>query len=216
MKTTKGHSDTLISPIFSPGILLDAADLQQGVIYTQELMHLMMRHLFSPGVVCGLGIEGLAGNQGCPGKFTFTVQPGLALDACGRPIHVPNPIPIEISLTPTNTIYLIFIEYQEHASCCKEAQIKSDGTSNVVATRRSEGYEITIKVKGQENETGIKIGSIQIDHNGTPLVDSSKPTPITGKFALALSPVSAAQNNVSQSTGNQGTTSPTNDGTNTA
>lgn len=172
MKTTKGHSDTLISPIFSPGILLDAADLQQGVIYTQELMHLIMRHLFSPGVVCGLDIRDLNEVKGCLGKYKFTLSAGLALDDCGRPIHVPTEISVEAELN-SNSTYGIFIKYQAGASGCKEAYATSDGTSESVATRKKEGYEIEIEIDSapqnaanttscskNANEVRIQIGKI--------------------------------------------------------
>lgn len=197
MKTTQGHSDKLISPIFSPGILLDAADLQQGVIYTQELMHLMMRHLFSPGVVCGLEIGEKTGGQGCSGKYTFTVQPGLALDDCGRPIHVPKEISVEAELS-SNSTYGIFIKYQSSASCHKEAYAKSDGTSESVATRKKEGYEISVEQistqvtsgKTKDCDTsvdcmGIKIGEIAIKNDQWVL--TTKPDLVCTKFSPTAS-----------------------------
>ena len=85
-KIAEGFSETLVSPLFSPGILLEAADLQRGVDYTQELMRLMVRHLFGSGVVCGLQIDILNSTLQ---TFTFSITAGLALDCLGRPIHVP-------------------------------------------------------------------------------------------------------------------------------
>lgn len=213
MKTTQGHSDKLISPIFSPGILLDAADLQQSVIYTQELMHLMMRHLFSPGVVSGLGIDNLEKVKDCSDKYTFTVQPGLALDACGRPIHVPKEISVEAELN-SNSTYGIFIKYQASASGCKEAYAKSDGTSESVETRKKEGYEISVEQTTPVLESndcgtsadcmGIKIGEIKIKDKTWSL--ETTPAPVCTRFNLnACAPPEKINKPGGDGTGESGT-----------
>ncbi len=147
-----GYSDSLISPVFHPGILLEAADLQQGVIYTQELMRLMVRHLFGSGVVCGLQINI---PSSASTTLTFSITAGLALDCLGRPIHVPsdlNGLTHETTGCPeSDTVaFQILLSHRSEQCRMKETRGTPGEPSDTVPTRLCEGYQLWIR--GVKNE----------------------------------------------------------------
>lgn len=142
-KIAEGFSETLVSPLFSPGILLEAADLQRGVEYTQELMRLMVRHLFGSGVVCGLQIS--IDEKASKEKLVFSVSPGLALDCLGRPIHVPSNLTltdvIECARTD-NKDFQILLSHRSEQCRMKETRGTPGEPSDTVPTRLYEGYQL--------------------------------------------------------------------------
>ena len=144
-KIAEGFSETLVSPLFSPGILLEAADLQRGVDYTQELMRLMVRHLFGSGVVCGLQIDILNSTLQ---TFTFSITAGLALDCLGRPIHVPSDLTlthvIECARTD-NKDFQILLSHRSEQCRMKETRCTPGEPSDTVPTRLCEGYQLWIR-----------------------------------------------------------------------
>ncbi len=144
-KIAEGFSETLVSPLFSPGILLEAADLQRGVDYTQELMRLMVRHLFGSGVVCGLQIKD---PEGSSGKLTFSITAGLALDCLGRPIHVPSDLTLThvIECIGTgNKAFQILLSHRSEQCRMKETRCTPGEPSDTVPTRLCEGYQLWIR-----------------------------------------------------------------------
>jgi hypothetical protein len=77
---------SLVRPRFSPGLLLEDEDLTAGVDYTRELNRLLFRSLFGCGVICGLTVKA---EPECNGRqLQIVIEPGLALDCMGDPIHV--------------------------------------------------------------------------------------------------------------------------------
>jgi hypothetical protein len=76
-------------PRYSPGLILEDSDLSSAVDYTQQLSRLLFRNLFGCGVICGLTVKV---ERDCGLKVT--VAPGLALDGCGDPIQLPEPVVI--------------------------------------------------------------------------------------------------------------------------
>jgi len=152
-KIAEGFSETLVSPLFSPGILLEAADLQRGVDYTQELMRLMVRHLFGSGVVCGLQITNLSVTEST--KLTFTITAGLALDCLGRPIHVPFDLK---GLTHETTgclesgevAFQILLSHRSEQCRMKETRGTPGEPSDTVPTRLYEGYQLWIRKAKKE------------------------------------------------------------------
>lgn len=84
-------SGTLQRPRYSPGLILEDSDLTAAIDYTRDLTRIMLRSLFGCGVVCGLtaGVDEKCG-------LTIKVQPGLAIDSCGDPIHVKDGVTIVI------------------------------------------------------------------------------------------------------------------------
>jgi hypothetical protein len=90
-------------PLYAPGLILQDSDLTAAVDYTRDLSRLLFRTLFGCGVVCGLRV-GIREDCG----LTVTVAPGLALDGCGDPLHLPGPATVKLDertgvLSPTGT-----------------------------------------------------------------------------------------------------------------
>lgn len=82
---------TLERPRYSPGLILEDADLTAAVDYTRDLNRLLFRSLFGCGVICGLDV---AVKVDC--DLVVTVNPGLALDGCGDPLHLTGQLPIRL------------------------------------------------------------------------------------------------------------------------
>jgi len=90
-------------PLYAPGLILQDSDLTAAVDYTRELNRLLFRTLFGCGVVCGLRV-GIREDCG----LTVTIAPGLALDGCGDPLHLPGPATVKLDerdgvLSPVGT-----------------------------------------------------------------------------------------------------------------
>jgi hypothetical protein len=90
-KFSKTSVGLLERPRYSPGLILEDSDLTSAVDYTRTLNRLLFRSLFGCGVICGLrtSVEEECGLQ-------VTVAPGLALDGCGDPLHVPAPVTFKL------------------------------------------------------------------------------------------------------------------------
>src|SRR3954470_3565801 len=84
---TKTVAGLLERPRYSPGLILQDADLTSAVDYTRELSRLLFRSLFGCGVVCGLRVTV---DTDC--DLEVTVAPGLALDGCGDPVQLTSPV----------------------------------------------------------------------------------------------------------------------------
>ena len=78
-------------PLYAPGLILQDSDLTAAVDYTRELNRLLFRTLFGCGVICGLRV-GIREDCG----LTVTIAPGLALDGCGDPLHLPGPATVKL------------------------------------------------------------------------------------------------------------------------
>ena len=79
-------------PRFFAGQLLTEDDLEALTGYVTAKSRLHTRYLAGAGVVCGLEVA-------CPpcGGGTIRVQPGYALDCCGRDIVLPCPVDLDIN-----------------------------------------------------------------------------------------------------------------------
>jgi hypothetical protein len=79
-------------PRFFAGQLLTEDDLEALTAYVTAKSRLHTRYLAGAGVVCGLEVT-------CPpcGGGTIRVQPGYALDCCGRDIMLPCPVDLDIN-----------------------------------------------------------------------------------------------------------------------
>ncbi|WP_434403400.1 hypothetical protein [Sphingobium sp. DN12] len=94
---------SLERPLYAPGLILQDSDLTAAVDYTRELNRLLFRTLFGCGVLCGLTVS-IRENCG----LIVTVAPGLALDGCGDPLHLPGSAVIKLEerdgvLSPAGT-----------------------------------------------------------------------------------------------------------------
>ena len=143
LKTEPGLS-SLQRPRYSPGLLLEDEDLTAGVDYTQNMMRLMMRHLFGCGVVCGLGVEAKLTCNGS--KLEITVGSGLALDGGGNPIHLPNPHSLVFSAPdclPMPERVWVAVCYRTKDCRPRDAGC-AEGSERQFATRIRDGYEIRV------------------------------------------------------------------------
>jgi hypothetical protein len=139
--SAKGTS-TLTRATFSPGMLLQHADLQQLNAYTRDLSRLLFKSLFGCGVVCGLKVQG---NLQC-GRLKITVDAGVALACSGDPIHVPKPVEIwvdEPSDPEDVKLWVVLCRTVKHcapriSSCCE------DDDASSAYTRERDGYEIQV------------------------------------------------------------------------
>lgn len=96
VKTTRLRHDN--GPLSAPernhyfyGKLLDESALQQEQVYSIKKRRLINRLALGSGVLCGLNV---VLEQTDRGRFV-AVQPGVALDANGREIIVPEPVTID-------------------------------------------------------------------------------------------------------------------------
>lgn len=90
-------------PLYAPGLILQDSDLTAAVDYTRDLSRLLFRSLFGCGVICGLSV-GIREDCG----LIVTVAPGVALDGCGDPLHLPGPATVKLGerdgvLSPVGT-----------------------------------------------------------------------------------------------------------------
>lgn len=83
----------LMRPIYFTGQLLTARDFQAEQEYHQQKRRLLNRTLHGYGVVCGL----LVTPTEPPDPARVTVEAGLALDASGREIVIPEPTKLDLS-----------------------------------------------------------------------------------------------------------------------
>ena len=79
-------------PRFFAGQLLTEDDLEALTAYVTAKNRLHARYLAGSGVVCGLEVA----CQPCGGG-TIRVQPGYALDCCGRDIVVACPVDLDVN-----------------------------------------------------------------------------------------------------------------------
>lgn len=86
-KLSQTKVGALERPRYAPGLILEDSDLTAAVDYTRELNRLLFRSLFGCGVVCGLTVEA---EEDC--GLGLVVAPGLALDGCGDPLHLREPV----------------------------------------------------------------------------------------------------------------------------
>lgn len=140
---TEGKS-TLVRPRFSPGLLLRDDDLKVGVDYTRDLSRLLFRSLFGCGVVCGLKVTV---DLTC-GKLLVKVDPGVALNPMGDPIHVPSPTTVKIDPTCGKEIPpKIWVTLCRTEKCCAPRTAVcgcEEEDSASVCTREQEGFEIRL------------------------------------------------------------------------
>jgi hypothetical protein len=141
--SAKGWS-TLVRPKFGPGMLLQHEDLEQLHGYTRELNRLLFRNLFGCGVVCGLVVKP---EPHC-GKWRIKVDPGLALNCTGDPIHVPKEQTLDVDTdcnpSPDTPLWVILCP---STKCCAPRTSMcptDDEETSSSCTRERDGFEIQV------------------------------------------------------------------------
>src|SRR6185503_11694 len=139
---------TLVRPRFSPGLLLEDEDLTAGVDYTRELNRLLFRSLFGCGVICGLTVEA---KPMCHGRqLQIVIEPGLALDCMGDPIHVTGrqTVTYDPQCDPFPASIWVTACYLE--KCCRPRDVScgcddsGQDSTQVERTRIRDGFEIKL------------------------------------------------------------------------
>jgi hypothetical protein len=131
-------------PRFSPGLLLEAQDLNASVDYTREMMRLMLKSLFGCGVVCGLKVSS---ELSCNDQHvTVVVEPGFALDCDGNLIHVPRPqsLTYKTECKPLPPHICVVLKYTEQCTRPRDVSCSSEDDSERVHTRSAQGFVIQL------------------------------------------------------------------------
>ena len=118
---------------FFTGKLLDADDLRQEQEYVNQKRYLHNRALHGLGVVSGLTVS-LSGGSSAP---SVRVEPGLALDRCGREVLLTSAL--AVSVAGDKSPRYVVIDYCEHET--DPAPLVSGG---VAYTRIEEGARVWI------------------------------------------------------------------------
>lgn len=97
IRCTQKTPSTLVRPQYSPGLLLNDDDLTLAVDYTRSLNRLLFRSLLGSGVIAGLVVKHMPDSDKL--KLFVTVEPGMALDPHGDPLHLIAPATIVVEPT---------------------------------------------------------------------------------------------------------------------
>lgn len=136
---------SLVRPQYSPGLLLNDDDLTQAVDYTRNLSRMLFKSLLGCGVVCGLVVR--RPELVC-GKLVIKVEPGVALDCHGDPLHVPEMAVIAIDPTcgvevPAR-LWVLIKRYDKHCAPRSALCSQDDDDAASVCTRIRDGYEVSL------------------------------------------------------------------------
>jgi hypothetical protein len=142
--TTKCGLSSLEYPQFSPGQLLDDDDLNSGVIYTRDLIRLLVRSLFGCGVICGLQVKPQWTCENT--KWSITVTKGLAVDCMGDVIELPSDITIVYGPDCRQLPDALWVTICYLKKCCrpKDVACSQNDDTQPKLTRVRSGYEIRL------------------------------------------------------------------------
>jgi hypothetical protein len=131
------------------GKVLGARDLQDEQTYFLEKEILHARYLHGYGVVCGLRVRPTEPPQ----RWRLVVEPGLALDPCGREIVVPQAVEYGFGrLEQRGPIYLV-IEYCEVEADPMPVPGPPEGPQDSIeASRVEETFRLDIRTEPGEGE----------------------------------------------------------------
>ncbi|ELX08634.1 hypothetical protein Jab_2c06890 [Janthinobacterium sp. HH01] len=141
---TQKAQSTLVRPQYSPGLLLNDDDLSQAVDYTRDLNRMLFRALLGCGVVCGLVVKAVKSTGTC-GALQVSVDPGLALDCHGDPLHLPGTCTVNIDpcVVLSSPLWVMARRYDKHcAPRGTECSPCDDATT--VCTRIRDSIEIAV------------------------------------------------------------------------
>ncbi len=99
----------------SDGLMINSERWQLAHAYHHQRQNVLYQSLFSPGIVCGLGVAPITAPMDMPAKFRddrwVQIQPGIAIDVHGNFIVVPSPLDFRISTAAyeqrIDTVYLV-------------------------------------------------------------------------------------------------------------
>jgi hypothetical protein len=144
--TTRTDAGSLLRPRYAPGLVLMDTDLETAVTYQLDRSRLILRALLGCGVICGLRVTAKL-EQECQ-RLSVTVACGLALDGCGDPVEVKNPVTLKLEKRcgtwPADQFWVVLrrrewrCEPRASYLPCEEAQGESE------PTRIREGFELKL------------------------------------------------------------------------
>lgn len=132
-------------PLFSAGQMLYHDDLAALADYTRQITRLMMRSLFGCGVVCGLCVKATIACN----KLTVVVEPGVALDCDGDPVHVPKTTTITVDPgceTLEGPLWVILRGFEK--CCVPRPSVCASDDDEVPSACTREQYWYEIQVRG--------------------------------------------------------------------
>jgi len=134
------------------GKLLGVHDLQDEQEYLVGKDRRHARYLHGYGVVCGLRVR----PTDPPQPWRVVVEPGLALDPCGREIVVPQQVEYRLNrLDLPGPIYLV-IEYCEEGAEVVPVPGSPDGPGDTVEpSRMVETFLLDLRSEPPDNEDGL-------------------------------------------------------------
>ena len=150
-------SDAIQRPIFYEGQVLGAADLQASVSYSRLQMSRHEQFLHTPGIAGGLGLT-KAAKTTAGGKpyVDITLADGVAIDANGREVVVPEDVAVDptlfrdLGIAVPGAWHPVFLRGLE-----EDAPVASGFTgacNGSAPTRVVEGYQYDFRRPGDEAE----------------------------------------------------------------
>ena len=133
------------------GKLLGAQDLEVEQSYFLEKDRRHARYLHSYGVVCGL----LVRPTDPPQPWRVIVEPGLALDPCGREIVVPQTVEYQLPRSDQpGPIYLVIEHREEEAALVPVPGPPDDPEDNLEPSRIVETFRLSLRAEAPDREDG--------------------------------------------------------------
>lgn len=168
LKSQKGSSKIMRAK-FGPGMLLQSEDLEQLNFYTRDLSRLLFRSFFGCGVICGLRVTA---EEKC-GKTMVTVDPGVALNCAGDPIHVPKEeeFPVTDGCDPKTHPSRLWVWLCSCPKCCAPRPPScgcDDGDAAPACTREVDGYVIHVGTEPPKCACGCELKALDDSSDAAP------------------------------------------------
>ncbi len=140
------------------GKLLTVRDFQNEQSYHIKKQRLINKHIHGEGVVCGLMVEAVVGDNS-----KVKIKSGIALDCCGREIIVPEDVTVDIPSIKAkkSNVYWITISYNE----CGKEQVAAATEANSCSeeccfSRIKEKYKIEILKEDPEICSSVHVDNL--------------------------------------------------------
>jgi hypothetical protein len=140
------------------GKFLGAHDLQVEQAYFLNKENRHTRYLHGYGVVCGLRVR----PTNPPQPWRLVVEPGLALDPCGREIVVPQPVEYQMSMPDLRGPVYLVIEYCEEGTDVVPVSGPPDGPRhNLEPSRIVETFRLALRheLPAREDDLGWQLAA---------------------------------------------------------
>ncbi|HZD42908.1 MAG TPA: hypothetical protein VE134_02495, partial [Methanomicrobiales archaeon] len=116
---------------------MTARDMQAEQMYHADRLDTASRFVLGEGIVCGL--EGTVKKDEETGGLTVTLQPGLALDCCGRQVVVESATTVKLDPPENDSVHL-YLTYDE----CEKEPVPMTGSES--ACEDEGGYNRVLEI----------------------------------------------------------------------